>query len=324
MALGLVTTAGTVSHTGVGGLTLGAGFGRLARRFGLALDNVKAVDIVTADGQLLHASAEENPDLYWGVRGGGGNFGVVTAFEFDLHPMQRQVIGGAMVFPIDRARELLEVYAEISLARPDDLYVDAIITTRPRGGKPGVVRLRRLLLGTRRAGRHGVSRRCASSARRSRTRSGRSTTSRCSAAATAPIRATKAATSSPASSTTSRRKLVGPSSTASSRDPDRSTTVFFQHSGGAIGRVAAGRHGIPAPALATQHVRGRVVAARPRRRAARGLRQGLLAKLEPYTDGYYTNEVANEAQQSSTRTTRATSAGCVRSRSATTRATCSG
>ena len=75
MALGLVTTAGTVSHTGVGGLTLGGGFGRVGRRFGLALDNVKAVDIVTADGQLRHASGDENEDLYWGVRGGGGNFG---------------------------------------------------------------------------------------------------------------------------------------------------------------------------------------------------------------------------------------------------------
>ncbi len=105
MSLGLVTTAGTVSHTGVGGLTLGRGFGRLARRFGLALDNVKSVDIVNADGQLRHASAEENQDLYWAVRGGGGNFGVVTAFEFGLHPMQRQVIGGAMIFPLrPRAR----------------------------------------------------------------------------------------------------------------------------------------------------------------------------------------------------------------------------
>jgi len=104
MALGLVTTAGTVSHTGVGGLTLGAGFGRLARRFGLALDNVQGVDIVTADGRLLHASADENPDLFWGVRGGGGNFGVVTSFEFRLHPMQRQVIGGDVVFPMSRAR----------------------------------------------------------------------------------------------------------------------------------------------------------------------------------------------------------------------------
>ena len=75
MAFGLVTTTGSVSHTGVGGLTLGGGFGRVARRFGLALDNVKGVDIVTADGLFRHASARENPDLYWGVRGGGGNFG---------------------------------------------------------------------------------------------------------------------------------------------------------------------------------------------------------------------------------------------------------
>ncbi|MDX1482749.1 MAG: FAD-binding oxidoreductase, partial [Woeseiaceae bacterium] len=97
MAHGLVTTAGTVSHTGVGGLTLGGGYGRVARRFGLALDNVRAVDIVTADGSLRHASAEENPDLHWAVRGGGGNFGIVTSFEFQLHPMQREVIGGEVV-----------------------------------------------------------------------------------------------------------------------------------------------------------------------------------------------------------------------------------
>src|SRR6185295_10509353 len=106
MAYGLVTTAGTVSHTGVGGLTLGGGFGRVARRFGLALDNVRSVDMVTAGGELLRASATENPELYWGVRGGGGNFGVVTSFEFALHPMQRQVIGGLLVFPMDQAKKV--------------------------------------------------------------------------------------------------------------------------------------------------------------------------------------------------------------------------
>ena len=96
---GLVTTMGTVSHTGVGGLTTGGGFGRLARRFGLALDNVTAVEVVTADGTFVHASADENADLYWGVRGAGGNFGIVTGFEFQLHPMQREVVGGSLVFP---------------------------------------------------------------------------------------------------------------------------------------------------------------------------------------------------------------------------------
>lgn len=137
MSHGLVTTAGTVSHTGVGGLTLGGGFGRLGRRFGLTIDNLVAVDIVTADGQLRHASAQENPDLFWGVRGGGGNFGVVTGFEFQLHPMQRQVVGGAVIFPLSRARELLQVYGEIAQQAPAELYLDAVMSAR-RGGTPAV------------------------------------------------------------------------------------------------------------------------------------------------------------------------------------------
>ncbi|MCZ6826808.1 MAG: FAD-binding oxidoreductase [Gammaproteobacteria bacterium] len=133
MAQGLVTTAGTVSHTGIGGLTLGGGFGRVGRRFGLALDNVKGVDIVTADGQLRHASAEENPDLYWGVRGGGGNFGIVTSFEFNLHPMQRTVVGGEAIYPIERTKDVLKLYAEMSAGAPDDLYVDYIMMAPPDG-----------------------------------------------------------------------------------------------------------------------------------------------------------------------------------------------
>ena len=131
MAQGLVTTAGTVSHTGVGGLTLGGGFGRLARRYGLALDNVKAVDIVSADGGLRHASAEEHPDLYWAVRGGGGNFGVVTSFEFELHPMQGEVIGGDIIFPISKASDVLKFYSEFSAAAPDELSVELIMVSPP-------------------------------------------------------------------------------------------------------------------------------------------------------------------------------------------------
>ncbi|MBN7796729.1 FAD-binding oxidoreductase [Parahaliea mediterranea] len=136
LARGLVTTAGTVSHTGVGGLATGGGFGRVARRFGLALDNIRAVDVVTADGSFHHADGDQNSDLYWGVRGGGGNFGVVSNFTFDLHPMQREVIGGKWVYPIDRARDVLEAYAEHSMRLPDAFYLDCGVG-HPPGDGPG-------------------------------------------------------------------------------------------------------------------------------------------------------------------------------------------
>ena len=137
MAHGLVAPAGTVSHTGVGGLSTAGGFGRISRRFGLTLDNIKGVDIVTADGKLLHASTDENPDLYWGVRGGGGNFGIVTSFQYALHPMQRQVIGGEVVFPLDRARDLIHFYADFSVQAPDDLYIDFYVNATATGEGSG-------------------------------------------------------------------------------------------------------------------------------------------------------------------------------------------
>lgn len=127
MAFDLVTTAGTVSHTGIGGLTTAGGFGRVGRRFGLALDNVVGVDVVTADGQFLHASAEENEDLYWGVRGGGGNFGIVTNFEMQLHPMQRTVVAGTILFPASLARDVFNVYRDLGTSAPDELYIDPMI-----------------------------------------------------------------------------------------------------------------------------------------------------------------------------------------------------
>ncbi len=138
MAQGLVTTAGTVSHTGVGGLSLGGGFGRLARKYGLTLDNIKSVDIVTADGMLRHASADENPDLFWGIRGGGGNFGIVTSFEFGLHEMNRTVIGGDVVFSPDRAKDVIRSYADFSQHAPDELSLDLIMAA-PADGEPGAV-----------------------------------------------------------------------------------------------------------------------------------------------------------------------------------------
>ena len=137
-AFGLVTPLGTVSHTGAGGLVTGGGFGRLARRYGLAIDNLVSVDVVTADGGFVHASATENADLFWGVRGGGGNFGIVTSFEFALHPMQRQVVGGEVVFPLARARDVLTMLSEYAYGAPDDLTL-GFAMAKPPGDEPGVV-----------------------------------------------------------------------------------------------------------------------------------------------------------------------------------------
>lgn len=123
MAHGLVTTAGTVSHTGVGGLTLGGGFGRLARRYGLSIDNVLEFDVVTADGKIRQASPDQNVDLYWALRGGGGNFGVVTSFLFQLHPMQRDVVDGQFQFPFSEARQVMNFFAEFADNAPDKLHV---------------------------------------------------------------------------------------------------------------------------------------------------------------------------------------------------------
>ena len=132
-ALGLAVTAGVVSHTGAGGLTLGGGLGRLGRRFGLTSDNVVSFDIVTTDGQFLKASETSNPDLYWALRGGGGNFGVVTAFEYQLYPVAPMVLAGNVTWPLDQAQDAMRFYVEQALNAPDELYLGAAIATQPDG-----------------------------------------------------------------------------------------------------------------------------------------------------------------------------------------------
>ncbi len=117
-AHGLATTAGNVSHTGVGGLTLGGGMGWLARQFALACDNVEAFEVVTADGSIVRATATENPDLFWGLRGGGGNFGVVTEFEFRLHPLAGQALVADFSFELDDAPAALRQWADLIPATP--------------------------------------------------------------------------------------------------------------------------------------------------------------------------------------------------------------
>jgi FAD/FMN-containing dehydrogenase len=134
-AFGLATTAGTVSHTGVAGLTLGGGFGRLGRKFSMACDNVRAYDVVTADGKFVRASAEESVDLNWGLRGGGGNFGVVTSFEYELYPVGPVLLGGVLIYPVTQAKEVLGFFDGFFEDAPDELYVDTTLITTPDGNK---------------------------------------------------------------------------------------------------------------------------------------------------------------------------------------------
>ena len=121
-AHGLVCPVGVVSHTGVAGLTLGGGMGRLQRKLGLTIDSLRAVELVTADGRVVRASEDENPELFWGMRGAGANFGIVTSFEFLLHPFEGQVTHGTVTHPIDRAEELAERFHELVEGGPDELW----------------------------------------------------------------------------------------------------------------------------------------------------------------------------------------------------------
>ncbi len=133
LPFGLATPVGTVADTGVAGLTLGGGVGRIGRRFGLTCDNLMAAELITADGRWMRASGTENPDLLWALRGGGGNFGVVTSFTFQLHEVAPQMYGGEIVFPIEGARQLLHRFAEYIATAPDELYVDTVMGTAGPG-----------------------------------------------------------------------------------------------------------------------------------------------------------------------------------------------
>jgi FAD/FMN-containing dehydrogenase len=128
---GLATVLGFVSETGVAGLTLGGGFGYLTRRFGWAVDNLEEVEIVTADGEIRIANPDENADLFWGVRGGGGNFGIVTRFTFRLHEVGPTIAGGLIVWSADRADEVLATYRDLTESAPRELTAAAIVRLAP-------------------------------------------------------------------------------------------------------------------------------------------------------------------------------------------------
>src|SRR5881628_691932 len=128
---GLATPFGFVSETGVAGLTLGGGFGYLTRRFGWSVDNLLEVEIVTADGRVLRASSEEHPELYWALRGGGGNFGVVTSFTYRLHPVGPKIVEGLIAWPADRAAKILELYRRTAASAPRELTLVLVLRFAP-------------------------------------------------------------------------------------------------------------------------------------------------------------------------------------------------
>ena len=137
---GLACPVGVVGHTGVAGLTLGGGMGRLQRMHGFTIDNLLSVDLVTADGALRHVSDQDDAELFWGLRGAGANFGVATAFEFRLHPVGPSVTTAVMVFPIERAREAAALYRELSRSVPDYMHLGLSFATAPddRAASPGL------------------------------------------------------------------------------------------------------------------------------------------------------------------------------------------
>jgi FAD/FMN-containing dehydrogenase len=292
LAHGLGTTLGTVSHTGVGGLTTGGGFGRLGRRFGLALDNVMSVDVVTADGTLRHASRTENPDLYWGVRGGGGNFGVVTSFEFQLHPMQRRVVAGDMIYPIARAKELLRIYADYSAEAPDSLYMDWFMS-HPPGGAPGVAGVNVCYSGPEQSAERALA---------PLRKLGTPMVDTVKAMDYAAVQRSGDVTDPRANGTylkggfTAEIKpaLIDAIIDGFQPHPARSTVIFFQQGGGAVGRVSSS-----ATAFAHRYARQTMITVVGWRMQDDGAPhvawiKDYWTKLQPYTYGFYINAMAGD------------------------------
>ena len=174
---GLATAAATIASVGVAGFTLGGGIGRLARAHGLAADNLLSVELVTAAGEHVTASAEENPSLFWAFRGGGGNFGVVTAFEFALHHIGPEVWAGPLVYRIDDAPGVLRAMRDLIETAPDELNVSATIVRSE--GHPRLV-VNPLWIGEPAAADRALCNPCATRRRRSTTSTAPPRTSRCS------------------------------------------------------------------------------------------------------------------------------------------------
>lgn len=292
LAQGLVTTAGTVSHTGVGGLATGGGYGRLARKYGLTLDNIKAVDVVSADGKLRHASAEENADLYWGVRGAGSNFGVVTGFEFNLHPMDRHVLLGNFIYPYTSLKDALTFYAEYSANAPDEMCTDLVFGFPP-GNNQGFAFFQCVYCGAEAEGRKQLQK---------------------FSALGKPVRETVAMTdyeliqrssdndAPRATASYLKGGLLSEMKTGLIDDiadgleprPGRSSMMIFQQAGGAIGRVAS-----DATAFPHRYANWNMIATvgwQPDMPGDPhvGFLKGFWKHLAPYTDGFYSVEASDD------------------------------
>lgn len=295
MAHGLVTTAGTVSHTGVGGLTLGGGFGRVARRFGLALDNVRGAQVVTADGQLRNANPDENPELYWGIRGGGGNFGVATNFEFELHPMQREVVAGSVIYPMAQAKDLMRHYGELLASAPDDLYLDFILSSEA-GSADGVAIIYGVYSGPQDKAEQALARVRGFGNPIDDTFQTRDYVAEQRRFDNSDPRSKGAYLKSGFVSEVD-DGLVDAIVDGFSMVPERESTVFFQCSGGAISRVPADATAFAHRfALASVFTVAGWPAGSPRASHVQYVRNHW-ASMEPFTRGWYVNEVANESQQ---------------------------
>ncbi len=294
MAFGLVTTAGTVSHTGVAGLTLGGGFCRVGRRFGLAVDNVLGVDIVTADGQFLRANAEENQDLYWGVRGGGGNFGVVTSFDFQLHEMDREVIGGTVAFPFSEAKSVLNFFADYAANAPDELYIDGGITADPKQGSMAFLHICY-------SGPKHMASKIVDPIRNAGTPifDDIKSVDYVALQASGDVSDPRANGSYMKSGFTSHvtPEVIDAILYGFEEHPDRSMTVVYQHAGGAIGRVAS-----DATAFAHRHVNHDTLflmdwpVENDPAEHIKWVRE-YWKSVEPHTRGIYANDLVDESQQ---------------------------
>lgn len=150
---GLAVTGGVVSSTGIAGLTLGGGLGWLMGKYGLALDNLRSVELVTAEGKVVRTSLDEEPDLFWAVRGGGGNFGVATSFEYQLHAVGPMVTAGLIVHPFDRARDMLKFFRDSTASLPDEHTIFGTLTHAPDGSGTNVAAMATCYCGSLEAGK---------------------------------------------------------------------------------------------------------------------------------------------------------------------------